>query len=79
VMEVQPLIVRPSLFGVAEVFGRVLIFWYHDSKLRLIQIHIAAPRQQENDNKRTDSYPLHITPFEVSILIYISAITRKGF
>jgi hypothetical protein len=72
-MEVQPLIVRPSLFGAYELFRRILILWHHNSVLRLIQVQISATNQQQNDNHHTDRYPLHTTPFESSVLIFISA------
>ena len=66
-MKAYPLIVRPSLFGADEVFRWVLILWHVHMKLRLLQIRISAPSQQQNDKARTDNYPLYTTPFGLNV------------
>ena len=73
-MEAEPLIVRPPLFGMAELFRRLLIVWQVNSILWLIQVHVGAPGQQQKDEDRADNSPLNITPFEASILSFITTL-----
>ena len=70
-MEVETLIVRPSLFGVCDLFGRALIVRYVNSKLRLTQIKMNAANQQQNDEDRSDKDSLHTTPSPHNLAIML--------
>src|SRR5215472_4587971 len=61
-MELQPLLVGPSLLGMAELFRRFLILRHVHPILRLIQVQICGPKQHQHDNDRNHSDPLHMTP-----------------
>jgi hypothetical protein len=71
-MEVETLIVRPSLLGVSQLFGRALVVGHINSKLRLTQVKVNAAHQQQNNDDRRDSDSLHTTPLESPILSLFS-------
>jgi len=72
-MEVETLIVRPSLLGVGELLGRALIVGYVNSKLRLTQIKINTANQQQHDEDRSDSDSLH-TPILLDNRTWLLAV-----
>jgi len=76
-MKVKALIVRPSLLYTYQRFGRSLVFGNIYSK-PIPQVQISASNQEKNDKDNTDRYTLHTTPFESSVLTFISAQPRNG-
>src|SRR5260370_39971205 len=77
-MEVKALVVGPSLFCAHQLFWRSLGVRQDHLKLRPMQVQISAPNQQQHDQYRTASYPLHTTPLESSVLSFISAYPRNS-
>jgi len=75
-MKVKALIVRPSLLYTYQRFWRSLVFGNIYSKL-IPQVQISASNEEQNDKDSSGRYTLHTTPFESSVLIFISAQPRN--
>src|SRR5438445_4046838 len=62
-MEVKALVAGPSLFCTHQLFWGSLVLRHDHLKLRLMQVPICSPNQQQNDNYRAAEYSLHRSPF----------------